>query len=116
MNKLQWNFNQNVYIFIQENAFKLVVWKLAAILSRSQCVYPGQKMGRLPHMVVRPHQAHTHQGRAKIDYSLLIVMMGSDKDATMHTVHHGTKQGRYIGFVCAHVAPDSHWYKGVFYT
>ena len=37
-NKLQWNLNQNSYIFIQENAFENVVWKMAAILSRLQCV------------------------------------------------------------------------------
>ena len=37
-NKLQWNFNRNSYIFVQENAFQNVVWKKAAILSRPQCV------------------------------------------------------------------------------
>ena len=37
-NKLQWNFNRNLHIFIQENAFEIVVRNLAAILSRSQCV------------------------------------------------------------------------------
>ena len=36
-NKLQWNLNRNLYIFIQENAFENVVWKMAAILSRPQC-------------------------------------------------------------------------------
>ena len=37
-NKLEWNLNQNLYIFIQENAFENVVWNMAAILSRPQCV------------------------------------------------------------------------------
>ena len=37
-NKLQWNLNRNSYIFIHENAFENVVWKMAAILSRPQCV------------------------------------------------------------------------------
>ena len=37
-NKLQWNFNRNSYVFIKENAFENVVWKMAAILSRPQCV------------------------------------------------------------------------------
>ena len=37
-NKLQWNFKQNLYIFIQENAFDCVVCEMAAILSRPQCV------------------------------------------------------------------------------
>ena len=37
-NKLQWNLNQNSYIFIQENALENVVWKMVAILPRPQCV------------------------------------------------------------------------------
>ena len=39
-NKLQWNFNRNSYIFIQENAHENVVCKMASILSRPQCVKP----------------------------------------------------------------------------
>ena len=39
-NKLQWNFNRNSNIFIQENAFESVVCKKAAILSRPECVNP----------------------------------------------------------------------------
>ena len=35
-NKLQWNLKRNSYIFIQENPFENVVWKMASILS--QCV------------------------------------------------------------------------------
>ena len=38
MNKLQWNLNRNSYIFIQENPFENVVWKMATILSWPQCV------------------------------------------------------------------------------
>ena len=37
-NKAQWNINRNSYIFIQENASENVVWKMAAMLSRPQCV------------------------------------------------------------------------------
>ena len=37
-NTFQWNRKQNSYIFIQENAFQNVVRKMAAILSRPQCV------------------------------------------------------------------------------
>ena len=37
-NKLQWNINQNSYIFIQENPFENVVWKMVAIFSWPQCV------------------------------------------------------------------------------
>ena len=36
-NKLQWNFNKKSYIFIQQNPIENVVWKLSAILPRSQC-------------------------------------------------------------------------------
>ena len=37
-NKFQWNLNQNSHIFIQENAFENVFWKMAAISYQSQCV------------------------------------------------------------------------------
>ena len=37
-NKLQWNRNRNSYISFRENAFGNVVWQMAAILSRPQCV------------------------------------------------------------------------------
>ena len=36
--KLQGNLNRNWYVVIHENTFENVVWKMAAILSRSQCV------------------------------------------------------------------------------
>ena len=40
-NKLQWNFNQNSNIFIQENVFESVVCcEMVAILSQPQCVKP----------------------------------------------------------------------------
>ena len=35
-NKLQWYFNRNSYIFIQENAFENV-WNMAAIFPASMC-------------------------------------------------------------------------------
>ena len=44
MNKLQWNLNQNSYIFIQENAFENAIWKMAAILSPPQCVYTSEQL------------------------------------------------------------------------
>ena len=37
-NKLQWNLYENLYTFIQANAFEIVVRKMAAILSQAQCV------------------------------------------------------------------------------
>ena len=36
-NKLQWNFNQNSNILIQENVFESIVCKMASILSQLQC-------------------------------------------------------------------------------
>ena len=38
MNKPQSNLNQNSYIFIQENAFENVVWKMLPILFQPQGV------------------------------------------------------------------------------
>ena len=37
-NILQWNFNRNSSIAFQENVFECVVYEMAAILSRPQCV------------------------------------------------------------------------------
>ena len=37
-NKIEWNINRNSYMFIHENAFKHVVCKMSAILSRPQYV------------------------------------------------------------------------------
>ena len=37
-NTLQWNLNRIIYMFIQENKFEKVVWKMAAIYSQPQCV------------------------------------------------------------------------------
>ena len=37
-NKLQWNFMRNSNIFIRENGFECVVYKIASILPRPQCV------------------------------------------------------------------------------
>ena len=37
-NTLQWNLKRNSYIFIQENAYENVVWQMAAILPRPQCI------------------------------------------------------------------------------
>ena len=33
--KFQWNFNQNMIIFIQENVFKNIICNMVAILSES---------------------------------------------------------------------------------
>ena len=36
--KIQWNLNWNSYIFIHENAFKIVICQKSVILSQPQCV------------------------------------------------------------------------------
>ena len=56
-NKLQWNINRNLYIFIKENAFEIVVWKMVAILSRPQCVNEKPHWFRLWLVL---HQATSH--------------------------------------------------------
>ena len=44
-NKFQWNFNQSSNIFLQqENAFEIVVCKIATILSWPQCVNVSQQV------------------------------------------------------------------------
>ena len=45
-NILQWNVNRNSYIFIQVNPFENVVGKMAAILSRPQCVKSSLNLAR----------------------------------------------------------------------
>ena len=56
LGKLRWNINQNSYIFIQENAFETVAYKMSAILSRPQCVktqlFLNSRLSR-PHCWVR---------------------------------------------------------------
>ena len=38
---VQWNFNRNYNIFIQEDAFESVVCEMAAILPQPQCINPA---------------------------------------------------------------------------
>ena len=38
---------RNLYIFIQENAFESVVWIMAAILSRPQCIKASRMFGMI---------------------------------------------------------------------
>ena len=56
-NKAQWNINRNSYIFIQENVSENVVGKMAAMLSRPQCVnglclLVNGKTSLTPHVVL----------------------------------------------------------------
>ena len=50
-NKLQWNFNRNSNIYIQEIAFENVVCKMASILSRPQWVKHSRLVSHLPSWV-----------------------------------------------------------------
>ena len=47
-NKLRWNFNQNSYIFVEENAFENVVWKMASIFLGLNVL---THWGRVPHNI-----------------------------------------------------------------
>ena len=47
-NKLQWNFNQNMKFFIQENGFENVLCEMAAILSREDEVFNRQEISFTP--------------------------------------------------------------------
>ena len=51
MNKLQWHFNGNSYIPIEENVFESVVCEMVAILSRPRSVNGGESNQTLHKMV-----------------------------------------------------------------
>ena len=73
----QWNLNQNLYIFIQENAFENVIRKLRAILYQLQCV---NKSIQLLHIDVPPLKwidklhmgTHWHISQTSIDLAINI--------------------------------------------
>ena len=56
-NIFKWNLKRNTYIFIQENVFENVIWKMAAILSWSQCVKLNASLASLYVMNIR-RQTH----------------------------------------------------------
>ena len=82
-NNLQWNINQNSYIFIQENAFENVVRKLAAILSLSQCVRYAQMcqvapeswrhLTRMLTKINQNHQWHPSNSRSLVMIWVIMV-------------------------------------------
>ena len=61
-NKLQWNFNRNLNILIQGNASQNVVCKMAAILSRPQCVKMAPSHQQMPYLlkVKISHDSYPH--------------------------------------------------------
>ena len=66
------NFNRNTYIFIQENPFQNVVWKIVAILSRPQCVkpqlppYDPLTFVRCTYVLLKNHGKSGHRCQGKI--------------------------------------------------
>ena len=74
-NKLQWNLNRNLYIVIQENAFEIVVWKMAAILSRPQCVNSAYLQDSYPELYVHKAtssdnmETYTHVSPSHCDWA-----------------------------------------------
>ena len=66
-NKLKWNLNHNIMIFIQWNAFQNVVCKLSVILHRPQYVDY--------HPAIREHHTVPCQGITGISYTVIILWM-----------------------------------------
>ena len=67
-NNPEWHFNQDWYIFIQENAFENV-WKIAAILPRPQCD-KWHRWVRIRSDSIKPNQNKTQPlGKLKCDIS-----------------------------------------------
>ena len=66
-NKLQWNFNQNSYIFIQQNAFENVR-KMLAILSRPQCVNTMECHCNIAHYLTVTHDRYPHRLTVRMSY------------------------------------------------
>ena len=74
---LLWYLNQNSNIFIHENTFENVIWKMAAILPRPQCVKNSlilaviapscikKRAGYLKHRI--PHHRHKSHGSQHIN-------------------------------------------------
>ena len=71
LDKIEWNINQNSSISIQENTFENVIWKMAAILSRPQCVpimiidYPEHSLCNCPEMkaiIIVPYWQQVNDG------------------------------------------------------
>ena len=52
MNNIQWNFNRKSNIFIEENVFENIIGKMAATLSRPQCVNTFQMFTNISRFVV----------------------------------------------------------------
>ena len=84
-NKLQWNFNRNSYIFIQENVFENVVCKMPSISSRPQCVK------RKPHCILWSwsHIVPCHWGIFNLIgiCNLIVILFHQHPNCTIHTYY-----------------------------
>ena len=73
-NKVQWNFNRDSYIFVQENVFEYVVWKMVAILSRPPCDKGVVKPCKLSVMFVLQRLGYMEMGQRVEDQQALEYM------------------------------------------
>ena len=90
-NKLQWNFNPNIYFFIQENAFENV-WKVEVILSRPQCV--KMSSNKLSAILFRPLNVKCH--------SQQINRGGLEQTFYLMKMHLKTSSAKYEPFCFRH--------------
>ena len=74
--KLQWNFNRNSNIFIQENALENVVCEMASILSRPQCV-----KHKTENVTLNSHFPGSHELMSFIWYYLIQIYFSQSEAA-----------------------------------
>ena len=90
-NKLQSNLKRNSYIFIQENSFENVVWKMAAILSQPQCV--NQLPVELALAVIHPYMMSSLFGK-----NLVKARIYTGPNYTHLTQRHLDKSSKFCKF------------------
>ena len=81
-NKLQRNINRNSYISIKRNPFQYVVWNMAAVLSRIQCVNELKFLPKVIHLTLmkwnETYQKISNIGRTKsqnLNVSCLVLQL-----------------------------------------
>ena len=98
LEKIMWNFNPNSYIFIQENAFENVVWKMAAILSQPQRVpwsvknNPSEAQQETSHDVM-DYLMHNKRVSTLLQVSGVMLQLDSPLSSIQISVHAG---GLYV--------------------
>ena len=97
-NQRLWKFNRNLYIFIPENGFKIVVSKMAAILSRRQCV---KALHDIPNWLYRYWYRGCKSHYATYIKSLLYQIL--NRPCTIeHTLPHDCQRKYLIGILIWH--------------